>query len=91
MQLTPTFLPFLLEFASNFTPASHVTFVALMTGWLLSHRHRFLTELIRSSGSTHTGHHSRYHRFFGLHATLRVKVRQALYYGPARTAKRWSN
>jgi hypothetical protein len=64
MQLTPTFLPFLLEFAGNFTPASHVSFMALMTGWLLSHRHRFITELIQSSGSTHTGHHSRYHRFF---------------------------
>jgi hypothetical protein len=64
MQLTPTFLPLLLEFAGNFTPASHVSFVALMTGWLLSHRRRFVTELIQSSGSTHTGHHSRYHRFF---------------------------
>ncbi len=64
MQLTPTFAPLLLEFAGNFTPASYVTFVALMTGWLLSHRHRFITELIQSSGSTHQGHHSRYHRFF---------------------------
>jgi hypothetical protein len=64
MQLTPTFAPLLLEFASNFTPASQVSFVALMTGWLLSHRHRFITELIQSADCTHTGHHSRYHRFF---------------------------
>src|SRR3984957_3159123 len=64
MQLTPTFTPFLLEFAHNFTPASYATFAVMMTGWLLSHRHRFITELIQSSGSTHIGHHSRYHRFF---------------------------
>jgi hypothetical protein len=64
MQLTPTFLPLLLEFAGDFTRPTHATFVALMTGWLLSHRHRFITELIQSSGSTHQGHHSRYHRFF---------------------------
>jgi hypothetical protein len=35
-----------------------------MTGWVLSHRRRFVTELIWSSGSTHRGHHSRYHNFF---------------------------
>jgi SRSO17 transposase len=64
MQLTPTFLPLLLEFTGNFTQPSQVVFVALMTGWLLSHRHRFITELIQSSGSTQQGHHSRYHRFF---------------------------
>jgi hypothetical protein len=71
MQLTPTFTPFLLEFASNFTPASYVTFTAMMTGWLLSHRFRFITELIQSSGSTHKGHHSRYHRFFS-HAVWHI-------------------
>src|SRR5438270_13055861 len=64
LQLTPTFLPLLLDFAGDFTRPTHATFVALMTGWLLSHRHRFITELIQSSGSTHRGHHSRYHRFF---------------------------
>jgi len=35
-----------------------------MTGWVLSHRRRFVTELIWSSGSTRRGHHSCYHRFF---------------------------
>jgi hypothetical protein len=64
MQLTPSFLPLLLQFSGNFTQPTCVTFMALMTGWLLSHRHRFITELIQSSASTHTGHHSRYHRFF---------------------------
>jgi hypothetical protein len=35
-----------------------------MTGWVLSHRRRFVTELIWSSGCTRWGHHSCYHRFF---------------------------
>jgi hypothetical protein len=35
-----------------------------MTGWVLSHRRRFVTDLIWSSGCTRKGHHSRYHRFF---------------------------
>lgn len=35
-----------------------------MTGWVLSHRRRFVTDLSWSSGSTRKGHHSRYHRFF---------------------------
>jgi hypothetical protein len=35
-----------------------------MAGWVLSHRRRFVTELIWSSGSTRRGHHSRYHNFF---------------------------
>jgi hypothetical protein len=35
-----------------------------MTGWVLSHRRRFVTDLIWSSGCTHRGHHSQYHRFF---------------------------
>jgi hypothetical protein len=42
MQLTPTFLPLLLQFSGNFTQPTCVTFMALMTGWLLSHRHRFI-------------------------------------------------
>jgi SRSO17 transposase len=30
----------------------------------MSHRHRYVTDLIWSSGCTRKGHHSRYHRFF---------------------------
>jgi hypothetical protein len=41
-----------------------VTFVSLMTGWVYSYRHRYVTELIQSSDCTRKGHHSRYHRFF---------------------------
>ena len=64
MHLTESFTPCLAAFRDVFTQPTYGTFVALMTGWILSHRHRFVTELIQSSGSTHHGHHSRYHRFF---------------------------
>lgn len=64
MQLTESFLTLLRDFQCVFTSPSFTTFVALLTGWCWSHRRRFVTELIQSSGSTHDGHHSCYHRFF---------------------------
>jgi hypothetical protein len=64
MQLTLSFVILLEEFRWVFTRPSWRTFVTLLTGWCLSHRRRFITELIQSSDSTHRGHHSRYHRFF---------------------------
>ena len=64
MELIPSFVSLLQEFRCVFTQPSFQCFVLLMTGWSLSHRHRFVTELIQSSGSTRRGHHSRYHRFF---------------------------
>ena len=64
MELIPSFVSLLQEFQCVFTSPTFQTFVALMTGWVLSPRRRFVTELIQSSGSTHDGHHSCYHRFF---------------------------
>ena len=64
MELTLSFLVLLQEFRYVFTEPSFQTFRALMTGWCLSPRRRFITELILSSGSAHDGHHSCYHRFF---------------------------
>lgn len=64
MQLTLAFVVLLQEFAPVFTKPSFETFKALLTGWCLSFRHRFITELILSSDSTGNGHHSCYHRFF---------------------------
>jgi DDE superfamily endonuclease len=64
MQLTPSFRSLLLPFRSVFTAPTFSTFLFIATGWCLSHRHRYVTELIQSSGATHRGHHSRYHRFF---------------------------
>jgi hypothetical protein len=36
----------------------------MMTGWILSVRHRYVTDLIISSDSVGNGHFSDYHRFF---------------------------
>jgi hypothetical protein len=58
------FLVLLQEFSPVFTQPSFDTFRALLTGWCLSFRQRFITELILSSDSVHDGHHSCYHRFF---------------------------
>jgi hypothetical protein len=64
MECTRSFLALLSEFRCVFTQPSFSVFVCLMSGWVLSHRRRFVTELIWSSGCTRRGHHSRYHRFF---------------------------
>jgi hypothetical protein len=64
MQLTPTFRSLLLQFRSVFTAPTFATFLTIATGWCLSFRHRYVTELIQSAGAVHRGHHSRYHRFF---------------------------
>lgn len=64
MECIESFTTLLSEFRCVFTQPSSSIFVCLMTGWVLSHRRRFVTELIWSSGCIHKGHHSRYHRFF---------------------------
>jgi hypothetical protein len=64
MEVTTSFRELLEAFQCVFTSPSFQTFVCLMTGWVLSHRRHFVTDLIWSSGCTHRGHHSRYHRFF---------------------------
>lgn len=64
MEVTQSFLVLLSAFQGVFTAPSYVTFLRLMAGWLLTHRRRFVTDLIWSSGSTRHGHFSRYHRFF---------------------------
>jgi len=64
MECIRSFVSLLSEFRCVFTEPSFQIFVCLMTGWVLSHRRRFVTELIWSSGCTRRGHHSRYHRFF---------------------------
>jgi len=47
-----------------FTAPSYATFQLLMTGWIISVRHRYVTDLIISSDSVGNGHFSDYHRFF---------------------------
>jgi DDE superfamily endonuclease len=65
MQLTATFDSLLHHFRHVFTAPTFATFVTLATGWCLSPRHRYITEMIQAANAVHRGHHSRYHRFFG--------------------------
>ena len=64
MELTATFMVLLEHFRPVFTKPSFATFRLLMTGWILSTRHRYVTDLIVSSDSVGNGHFSDYHRFF---------------------------
>ena len=64
MNLTATFVLLLEPFRPVFTTPSFLIFTDVLTGWALSPRHRFVTELIFSSGSLEKGHFSRYHYFF---------------------------
>ena len=56
------------EFSGVSNAQSFPIFVELMTGWVMSHRHRFVTDLIISSGSVRKRHFSSYHRFFSQYA-----------------------
>ena len=64
MQLTATFCSLLHQFRHVFTAPTFTTFAAIATGWCLSPRHRYVTEMIQAANAVHRGHHSRYHRFF---------------------------
>ena len=71
MYLTESFIVLLATFQPVFTQPSFATFQILMTGWILSPRHRYVTDLIVSSDSTDNGHFSDYHRFFS-HAVWKI-------------------
>jgi hypothetical protein len=73
MELTSTFMDLLAGFRPVFTNPTFVTFELLMTGWILSVRHRYVTDLIVSSDSVGNGHFSDYHRFFS-HAVWDIDV-----------------
>jgi SRSO17 transposase len=64
MELTDSFLSLLQGFDPVFTAPTYQTFVAVVTGWILSQRHRYVTEVIFSGGHVGRGHWSRFHRFF---------------------------
>jgi hypothetical protein len=64
MELTVSFRVLLDHFAPVFTTPTFETFVAVVTGWIISHRRRYITDLIFSGGNLHNGHWSCYHRFF---------------------------
>jgi SRSO17 transposase len=64
MELTPSFVDLLLQFSPVFTAPTYQNFIWIVTGWILSHRHRYLTEIIFSCGKVGIGHWCRFHRFF---------------------------
>jgi hypothetical protein len=64
MELTPSFFALLQVFSPVFTVPTFRTFSWIVTGWILSHRHRYITEVIFSCGKVGIGHRSRSHRFF---------------------------
>ena len=64
MELTQSFLLLLPNFTSVFTEPTFQTFVQICSGWLLSHRHRYITDIIFSGGNVLNGHWARFHRFF---------------------------
>jgi hypothetical protein len=64
MELTSSFTELLQHFSPVFTHPTYQTFVWIVSGWVLSQRHRFVTEVIFSSGNVGNGHWSRFHRFF---------------------------
>lgn len=64
MELTPSFVDLLQHFSPVFTIPSFQTFLLIVTGWILTHRRRYLTEVIFSCGQVGKGHWSRFHRFF---------------------------
>jgi DDE superfamily endonuclease len=64
MELTPSFAALLENFSSVFTAPTFQTFTFIVTGWILSHRHRYITEVIFSGGNVGNGHWCRFHRFF---------------------------
>jgi hypothetical protein len=73
MQLTSTFLDLLQQLTPVFTAPTFTTFVQIVTGWIVSQRHRYVTEVIFSGGNVGKGHWSRFHRFFS-HAAWDLDV-----------------
>jgi hypothetical protein len=64
MELTQSFLDLLAQFAPVFTEPTFRTFTQICCGWILSHRHRYITDIIFSGGNLADGHWCRFHRFF---------------------------
>ena len=62
--LTGSFAQLLRAFEPVFTAPSFALFQTLMTGWVLTVRHHYITELIFGGDKVGVGHWSRFHRFF---------------------------
>ena len=71
MELGDSFLTLLQCFDSVFTAPTFQSLLVIVTGWILSQRRRYVTELSFSSGPVGKGHWSRFHRFFS-HAAWNI-------------------
>jgi hypothetical protein len=66
--LTNSFHVLLVAFQPVFTQPSFQIWQTLLTGWVVSVRHRYVTELIYGGNKVGVGHWSRFHRFFSHYA-----------------------
>lgn len=73
MELTVSFVALLQTLSPVFTAPTFQTFVQIVSGWILSQRHRYVTEVIFSGGNVDNGHWCRFHRFFS-HAAWDIDV-----------------
>ena len=73
MELTASFVDLLQHFVPVFTAPTFQTFLQIVTGWVLSHRHRYVTEVIFAGGNVGNGHWCRFHRFFS-HAAWDIDI-----------------
>jgi hypothetical protein len=64
MELTASFVDPLRHFVPVSTTPTFQTFLQVVTGWVVSYRHRHLTEVIFAGGNMCNGHCHRFHRFF---------------------------
>lgn len=64
MEVIASFVVLLESFRKCFTDPTFTTFTWVVSGWVLSHRRRFITDAIVTTGRTRKGHHSNFHRFF---------------------------
>ena len=63
MELKSSFVDLLQQFVPDFTAPTFRTFLRIVTVWVLSHRHRYLTEVIFAGGNVGDGHWCHFHRF----------------------------
>ncbi len=74
MELCSSFRVLFEAFSPVFSPACFPLWQTLMMGWVLSHRHRYISDLIVSSDAKRDGDWSRFYRFFNRYKWSLVDV-----------------
>src|SRR5260370_38587224 len=73
MELTNSFLTLLQQCAPVFTAPTFQTFLQVATGWILSHLHPYVPDILFSSSNVDNRHCSRLHTYFS-HAAWDMDV-----------------